>query len=430
MCGLIPLSLRRQFERLFQCDFSGVSIHIGPEAESVGAAAFALGNRIYLRPDTYNPARASGRQLLGHELAHVVQYRQGRTPRLTGGKTIIYEDSALESEAHRFSYLARSLYAEQLPGWVPAAPAPLAQDGVIQRSILRYENKIELRKMIEDIVKQVPPDGPSTTAQLYGEQISKFIMDHPHIFSGEKFSFGDAKAGDKLPKSLAYKLPVYVEPGVRIDLRHADNNDRKWILKTATALGEKHRFAKPGTRIRTRIVSDDESQWVAWATSDCVFTGILIVLGLRFKGQTEGVKIKEKEIETELAQQLSLPRRTLADQILVILLEERLQWERMPVDTLATLYSKASDGAYIVSYCEDEGRDFWHVVYGELKGKKWTWVDRQWERQYGSLRASLRGDTSAEANAWKIDADSALVKQLRTSMDIANLKTTNRQYLA
>ena len=296
-------------------------------------------------------------------------------------------------------------------------------------SILRYENKVELRKVIEDIVKQVPPDGPSISADLYGEQIFKYIMDHPHLFSGEKFEFGDAKPGDKLPKSLAYKLPVYAQPGTRINLRLVDQNDRKWILKTATALGSKIRFAVPNTRIRTRIVSADESQWVAWETSDCVFTAILIVLGLRFKGNTETVKNKEKEIETDLAQQLSLPRRTLPDQVLVILLEDRLGWERMPVETLADLYAKATDGAYVVSYCENESTDFWHTVYGEVKGKKWTWVDRQWERQFGTLRANLKGDPASEANAWKIDSDSALVRQLRTSMNIAGLKTSNSQYL-
>jgi hypothetical protein len=38
-----------------------------------------LGPRIYLRPGAYDPGSASGVELLGHELVHVRQYRDGMT---------------------------------------------------------------------------------------------------------------------------------------------------------------------------------------------------------------------------------------------------------------------------------------------------------------------------------------------------------------
>jgi Domain of unknown function (DUF4157) len=38
-----------------------------------------LGPRIYLRPGAYDPNRADGIALLGHELVHVRQYRDGMT---------------------------------------------------------------------------------------------------------------------------------------------------------------------------------------------------------------------------------------------------------------------------------------------------------------------------------------------------------------
>ena len=38
-----------------------------------------LGPRIYLRPDAYDPSSADGIALLGHELVHVRQYREGMT---------------------------------------------------------------------------------------------------------------------------------------------------------------------------------------------------------------------------------------------------------------------------------------------------------------------------------------------------------------
>jgi Domain of unknown function (DUF4157) len=38
-----------------------------------------LGHRIYLRPGAYDPACLDGIALLGHELVHVRQYREGMT---------------------------------------------------------------------------------------------------------------------------------------------------------------------------------------------------------------------------------------------------------------------------------------------------------------------------------------------------------------
>ena len=38
-----------------------------------------LGHRIYLRPGAYDPGSADGIELLGHELVHVRQYRDGMT---------------------------------------------------------------------------------------------------------------------------------------------------------------------------------------------------------------------------------------------------------------------------------------------------------------------------------------------------------------
>ena len=39
----------------------------------------ARGNRVYFRPGVYTPTTAAGLALLGHELVHVGQYRQGAT---------------------------------------------------------------------------------------------------------------------------------------------------------------------------------------------------------------------------------------------------------------------------------------------------------------------------------------------------------------
>src|SRR5947209_4466804 len=76
----LPETFRRQAEIEFAADFSDVRVHVGPEAEQVAAIAFTQGSDIFFRPGAYDPNSPRGREILGHELAHVVQQRTGRVP--------------------------------------------------------------------------------------------------------------------------------------------------------------------------------------------------------------------------------------------------------------------------------------------------------------------------------------------------------------
>ncbi|MFN6947166.1 MAG: DUF4157 domain-containing protein, partial [Cytophagaceae bacterium] len=62
--------------------------------------AYAQGNDIHFAPGQYNPETQSGQELLGHELTHVVQQRQGRVQGTTQTKGLaVNDDTALEHEA-------------------------------------------------------------------------------------------------------------------------------------------------------------------------------------------------------------------------------------------------------------------------------------------------------------------------------------------
>ena len=74
----LPDAVRGKMEAALGADFSNVRVHVGPQAERIGAIAFTLGSDIYFAPGRYQPDTVYGRQLLGHELAHVVQQRAGR----------------------------------------------------------------------------------------------------------------------------------------------------------------------------------------------------------------------------------------------------------------------------------------------------------------------------------------------------------------
>jgi GH24 family phage-related lysozyme (muramidase) len=73
----LDVPTRAFFEPRFGVDLSAVRVHAeghaGEAARKVGARAFAVGQHIVFAPGAFAPASASGRHLLAHELAHVVQ---------------------------------------------------------------------------------------------------------------------------------------------------------------------------------------------------------------------------------------------------------------------------------------------------------------------------------------------------------------------
>ena len=97
----LPDAVRGQMEAALGADFSGVRVHVGPQAGRIGAIAFTMGNDVYFAPGRYQPDTLQGKQLLGHELAHVVQQRAGRVRAPAGGGVAVVQDRALEAEADR-----------------------------------------------------------------------------------------------------------------------------------------------------------------------------------------------------------------------------------------------------------------------------------------------------------------------------------------
>lgn len=74
---------RSFFESRFGHDFSRVRVHHDVQADAsaraVGAKAYTVGSDVVFASGAYAPHSHAGRQLMAHELAHVVQQGQGRT---------------------------------------------------------------------------------------------------------------------------------------------------------------------------------------------------------------------------------------------------------------------------------------------------------------------------------------------------------------
>ncbi len=97
----MPNPVKAKMENAFNTDFSDVKVHAdSSRASSVGALAYTQGTAIHFAPGQFRPERAAGQQLLGHELTHVVQQREGRVEPTTEVAGLpVNDDPSLEQEA-------------------------------------------------------------------------------------------------------------------------------------------------------------------------------------------------------------------------------------------------------------------------------------------------------------------------------------------
>jgi hypothetical protein len=124
----LPPELRAQMEKALDADFSEVRIHEGGEASAIGAKAFTRRHDIFFAPGQYDPTSEPGRELIGHELTHVVQQAQGRVQATTQAKGLaVNTDDGLEHEADALG--ARAARGEHAPvaGGGGGAGGPVVQ---------------------------------------------------------------------------------------------------------------------------------------------------------------------------------------------------------------------------------------------------------------------------------------------------------------
>jgi len=96
-----PGNFITQMQSAFQTDFSDVNFHEDSKtASDLGALAFTQGNNVHFAPGQFKPDTQSGKELIGHELTHVVQQREGKVqPTKQIGKFNINDNSSLEKQA-------------------------------------------------------------------------------------------------------------------------------------------------------------------------------------------------------------------------------------------------------------------------------------------------------------------------------------------
>jgi hypothetical protein len=102
----LDAGVRANFETMFGFDFSQVRVHTdaraAASARAIDALAYTVGQNIVFGAGQYAPESRAGKQLLAHELTHVVQQSRGVTPHRAS------VDVALEADADKAGIAAGS----------------------------------------------------------------------------------------------------------------------------------------------------------------------------------------------------------------------------------------------------------------------------------------------------------------------------------
>jgi hypothetical protein len=133
----LDAGVRAGMERSFGADFSSVRVHEGEHVADAGALAYTQGTDLHFAPGHYAPDGERGRELIGHELAHVVQQAQGRVSATAqakgaGGALAINDDASLEREADELGGRAARGERVAAPG-APTIAGADASRAVVQR---------------------------------------------------------------------------------------------------------------------------------------------------------------------------------------------------------------------------------------------------------------------------------------------------------
>lgn len=150
----LPAPVRAQMERFYGHDFGAVQVHAdSAEATRLGARAYARGDEVHFAPGEFAPTTTAGQELIGHELAHVVQQREGRVAAVAQGQGLaVAVDPALEREADDLG--ARAARGEPPRGpWIGASAALAA--GAAQA---KFSRRIEDRTSGKLVVRHEPLD--------------------------------------------------------------------------------------------------------------------------------------------------------------------------------------------------------------------------------------------------------------------------------
>lgn len=162
-------------------DFSGVRVHTSSQADTLNqqlsAKAFTTGQDVFFRQGAYDPGSSSGKELIAHELTHVVQQSSGRVSSGGGGMTVNDPGDAYEQEADTIAKQAVSMKPEtgsQTAG-IQREGAPEEEEEPLQAKAIQREDMPEEEEPLQ--TKAIQREGmPEEDEELQTKAIQREDM--------------------------------------------------------------------------------------------------------------------------------------------------------------------------------------------------------------------------------------------------------------
>jgi hypothetical protein len=152
----LDTTVQTQMSQNMGHDFGGVRVHTSPEADTLNqqlnAKAFTTGQDIFFRQGAYEPGSSSGRELLAHELTHVVQQSSGAVGGSGGGMRVNPPGDAFEQEADAVAN--ETVQREAAPDEEELQMKPTDN---IQREAVPDEEELQM-KSLDNIQREAAPD--------------------------------------------------------------------------------------------------------------------------------------------------------------------------------------------------------------------------------------------------------------------------------
>ena len=221
----LDTSLRVFMETGFGHDFTQVKVHTDENASlaarAINALAFTVGSHIAVRNDKYTPHTLTGRKLLAHELAHVVQQSRGSS----GSEPEVRADlasqaiiSGREVEAKTVGTAPAGLYRQH-----DGSEPPDNLEDFVKKMRSSWHQK-------KDILPSFPADSPASMwrskfmAQpgLYGQP---YLIKPRESFDDFEKRLQRNRAGSGSSVVMQESIPAWVKPGIDLHLKNKTENE-------------------------------------------------------------------------------------------------------------------------------------------------------------------------------------------------------------
>ena len=198
--------LRSQLERGFGTSLAGVKVHTdanaGRLADSFNAEAFTHGKDVFFGRDRFDPQSESGKSLLVHELAHVVQGGGAQPVRrkLKGTLGAVQEGEGKASGAEKFFRTDYGKIVNKLKAYEKREDKVLAQKGFGRMGDDRFWMERTLRDLMKLIDEWLADNDKYADQEARSKQVSKLWGDLGNRYN-DALSENDDARREKVEKT-------------------------------------------------------------------------------------------------------------------------------------------------------------------------------------------------------------------------------------